>query len=205
MIIPHPRSGLPFSGLRIGLLGGSFNPAHDGHLAISRYALKRLGLDQIWWLVSPQNPLKPARDMAPLGQRLDAAKKIAHTHPRITVTDIETQLGTRYTIDTLKALRRRFPGTRFIWLMGADNLMQMARWRDWADIFRLVPIAVFRRPAYAAGQGLGKAAQRFKHAWRQAGAGRNLVRTAPPVWLVLHNPLNALSASGIRKDRERRQ
>jgi nicotinate-nucleotide adenylyltransferase len=202
---PHLRSGPSFAGARVGLLGGSFNPAHEGHLAISRYALKRLGLDQIWWLVSPQNPLKPARGMAPLAQRLAAAKKIAHAHPRIAVTAIEARLGTRYTVDTLKALRRRFPKARFVWLMGADNFGQMPRWRDWPAIFRLVPIAVLRRPAYAAGHGTGKAARRFARHWRQGGEGKGLARAVPPVWLVLHNPQNALSATEIRKDREERK
>jgi nicotinate-nucleotide adenylyltransferase len=196
----HSRSGSTYSGLTVGLLGGSFNPAHEGHRAVSLHALKRLGLDQVWWLVSPQNPLKPREGMAPLENRLREARVVAH-HPKITVTDIESQFKTRFTIDTLRALKRRFPRTRFIWLMGADNLGQIPRWRDWADIFRMIPIAIFRRPAYSAGRGRGKAAQRFGHNWQPASRSRNFVRRKPPVWIVMDNRLNSLSATGLRKER----
>src|SRR5580698_9005109 len=112
----HPHSGPSFARMRIGLLGGSFNPAHAGHLEMSLHALKRLGLDQVWWLVNPQNPLKPSAGMAPLKERLRDASALAR-HPKIIVTDIQAQLNTRYTIDTLHALKRHFPRTRFIWLM----------------------------------------------------------------------------------------
>ena len=199
MIAPHTRNGASFKGMKIGLLGGSFNPAHDGHLAMSLYALQQLGLDQIWWMVSPQNPLKKASDMAPLTRRMAYAKRVA-AHPRINVTDIETSLGTHYTADTLRALKRRFPGARFVWLMGADNLTQIPRWKDWQDIFRIVPVAVFRRPAYPAGRGLGKAALRFAQAWRAASKAKNLARTKSPAWLILDNKLNYHSATRIRKD-----
>src|SRR3954471_15978292 len=111
------------SRLRIGLLGGSFNPAHEGHVHLSREAIKRLDLDEVWWLVSPQNPLKPARGMAPLEERMAGAVRLAEP-PRLRVTDLEARLGTRYTADTILALKRRFPATRFVWLMGADNLRQ---------------------------------------------------------------------------------
>ena len=134
-----------FADLKIGLLGGSFNPAHDGHLAMSLYALKRLGLDQIWWLVSPQNPLKSAAEMIPLARRMEQSMRLA-AHPRLIVTSIESALGTRYTADTLRVLKKRFPRTRFVWLMGADNLRQIPCWKDWQDIFHAVPVAVFRRP-----------------------------------------------------------
>ena len=132
-------------GLRIGLLGGSFNPAHEGHLYISEVALKRLGLDYVWWLVTPQNPLKGSAGLAPLADRLRQAKKIAR-HPRIVVMDIEQALGTRYSIDTLKALQRRFPLLRFTWLMGSDNLEIFRHWRRWREIAERVPIAVVQRP-----------------------------------------------------------
>ena len=136
---------------RIGLLGGSFNPAHRGHLHLSLTALQRLDLDEVWWLVSPQNPLKPVAGMAPFPVRLDQARQIAAGHKRIRVTDLENRLGrSRYTVDTLKALRRRFPRLRFVWLMGGDNLVQIRRWERWAEIFRTVPIAVFDRPSYSA-------------------------------------------------------
>jgi nicotinate-nucleotide adenylyltransferase len=129
--------------MRIGLLGGSFNPAHHGHLYVSEIARKALKLDYVWWLVSPGNPLKDAPD--PLEQRLAGARDMAQA-PRTIVTDIEQRLGTRYTVDTVTALQGRFPGVRFIWLMGTDNLEQFSRWRRWRDIAARVPIAVVRRP-----------------------------------------------------------
>jgi len=132
-------------GLRIGLLGGSFNPAHEGHVHVSEVALKRLGLDYVWWLVTPQNPLKGRVGLAPLADRLCHARTIAH-HPRIVVMDIERALGTQYSIDTLKALQRRFPLVEFTWLMGSDNLEIFRRWRRWQDIAARVPIAVVQRP-----------------------------------------------------------
>jgi nicotinate-nucleotide adenylyltransferase len=191
-----------FKGRRIGLLGGSFNPAHKGHRAISLFALKRLGLDEIWWLVSPQNPLKTAKGMAPLADRLTAARQLA-SHPRILVTDIERQLGTRYTIDTLHALQRRFSHTRFVWLMGSDNLQQITRWRNWQSIFQSVPVAVFRRPAYAVGRKRGKAALRFDRNWQASSSSKTLVDQPAPAWLVLDNKLSFFSATEIRKDKPR--
>lgn len=202
MIVPHLRNGMSFSGLTIGLLGGSFNPAHDGHWAMSLYALKHLKLDQVWWLVSPQNPLKSEADMAALATRVTHAQAFAH-HPRLLVTALETPLGTRYTAETLRALKRRFPRTRFVWLMGADNLRQIPRWQDWDDIFRLVPLAVFRRPGYPAGVGLGKAALRFGKAWHPPAQGANIARRARkdlPAWIILDNKLNYTSATKIRKE-----
>ena len=133
-------------GLRIGLLGGSFNPAHAGHLYVSETALKRLKLDSVWWLVSPGNPLKDGADMAPLAARLQSAMRVAAGEPRIHVSAVEQRLHTIYTIDTVKALRRRFPKVEFVWLMGSDNLQQFDRWRNWQGLARLVPIAVVQRP-----------------------------------------------------------
>jgi nicotinate-nucleotide adenylyltransferase len=131
-----------------GLLGGSFNPAHGGHRAISLFTLDALDLDEIWWLVSPGNPLKAgAKDMAPLKARLGSARKMARRAP-IRATAIEAQMGTRYTIDTLRKLVRRYPNRRFIWIMGADNVANFTRWRRWRDIARLMPIAVVARPGY---------------------------------------------------------
>jgi nicotinate-nucleotide adenylyltransferase len=132
---------------RVGLLGGSFNPAHGGHRTISLFALGALGLDEVWWLVSPGNPLKPARGMALLSARFAAAARQARRAP-IRVTAIERELGTRYTVDTLRALARRYPKVQFVWLMGADNLAQFQRWRDWRGIARAIPIAVIARPGY---------------------------------------------------------
>jgi nicotinate-nucleotide adenylyltransferase len=134
--------------MRIGLLGGSFNPAHGGHRRISLFAREALGLDEVWWLVSPGNPLKPSDDMAPLAVRLASAQDQARRAP-IVPTAIEAQLGTRYTIDTLRALKRRYPQHQFIWLMGADNLAQFHQWKDWRGIARTMPIAVIARPGYS--------------------------------------------------------
>lgn len=185
------------AGLRIGLLGGSFNPGHEGHRAVSLYAIKRLKLHQVWWLVSPQNPLKPSKGMAPLSSRLKQARAVAN-HPRIAVMDMEIQLRTRYTFDTLRALKWRFPATRFVWLMGADNLGQIPEWHEGLAIFHVMPVAVFRRPAYSAGRGLGKAAQRHARSWLPTNRAGDLASLAPPAWLVLDNPLNNLSATAIR-------
>jgi len=132
---------------RIGLLGGSFNPAHGGHRAISLFAAQALGLDEIWWLVSPGNPLKPRAGMAPLPARLARARAMARRAP-IRATAVERELHTRYTVDTLRAIRQRYPRHRFIWLMGGDNLAQFAQWKDWRGIARQMPIAVIARPSY---------------------------------------------------------
>ncbi len=142
LVPPGPAA----DGLRIGLLGGSFNPAHDGHLYVSETALKRLKLDFVWWLVSPGNPLKNKTSMGAFRARLQSAEAVAAHHPRIRVSALEETLHTIYTVDTVAALRRRFPGVNFIWLMGSDNLEQFGRWRRWRDIARLVPIAVVQRP-----------------------------------------------------------
>ncbi len=132
----------------VGLLGGSFNPAHGGHRAISLFARKALDLDEVWWLVSPGNPLKPKAGMAPLRARVASARKAARRAP-IRVTAIERQLGTRYTVETLRKLRLRYPHIRFIWLMGGDNLAQFHQWKDWRNIARGTAIAVIARPGYS--------------------------------------------------------
>jgi nicotinate-nucleotide adenylyltransferase len=199
MTQPHLRNGTAFAGLKIGLLGGSFNPAHDGHLAMSLYALKHLGLDRVWWLVSPQNPLKPNDGMAGFERRITEAQRIA-CHPRLTVSGIEAELGTCFTADTLRALKNRFPGVNFVWLMGADNLRQIPRWKDWQSIFHTVPVAVFRRPAYPAGRNLGKATQRFAKAWRSPSQAKLVCMSRLPAWVILDNKLNYNSATKIRKD-----
>jgi nicotinate-nucleotide adenylyltransferase len=193
----YPQKRLSPQGLRIGLLGGSFNPAHPGHLAISRFALKRLGLDQIWWLVSPQNPLKAKASMAGLATRIAGARRVA-TDRRIVVTDIEAKFGAHFTIDTLRILRQKFPRAHFVWLMGADNLRQIPQWRQWQAIFKTMPVAVFRRPRYAAGRGHGQAAIRFSRALKPAKQAKLLAYAAPPAWVMLDNPLNTHSATAIR-------
>jgi nicotinate-nucleotide adenylyltransferase len=185
---------------RIGILGGSFNPAHRGHLDISLAAIHRLGLDQVWWMVSPQNPLKPEAGMAPFAERLAAARTLARDS-RIKVSDIEARLGTRYTAETLKLIARRYPGTHFVWLMGADNLAQISGWKDWQQIFHLLPIAVFARPSYSLHALAAKAARRFARHRLKEGAGRNLAMAVPPAWLFVHARLNPISATEIRKRR----
>ena len=201
-----PHRGAVFGSLRgrrIGLLGGSFNPAHGGHLHISRLGLRHLGLDEVWWLVSPQNPLKPTAGMAPFQERLEQAREIAAADRRIRVSDIEARLGTTYTADTLARLRRRFPGARFVWLMGGDNLAQIPYWRRWQDIFRTIPIAVFDRPGTAARALAGKAACRFAGSRVPACAARRLAEMPPPAWTFLHTRLDARSATRIRAARQR--
>jgi nicotinate-nucleotide adenylyltransferase len=183
-------------------LGGSFNPAHGGHLHISWLALKFLDLDQIWWLVSPQNPLKPIDGMAPFAVRLEGARRIAEADRRILVTDLESRLGpSRYTADTLKTLRRRFPRLRFVWLMGGDNLVQIPKWERWPDIFRSVPIAVFDRPSYSLTALSGLAAKRFARYRVAASDERRLAEMEPPAWVFFHTRLDDRSATRIRSDR----
>lgn len=180
----------------IGLLGGSFDPAHEGHAHITRAALKRFGLDHVWWLVSPGNPLK-TRGPAPMAERIARAKAVMDD-PRVTITDIEAQLGTRYTAETIAALRRRYPTVRFVWLMGADNLAQFDRWQDWRSIMRTVPVGVIARPGYGAAALSSKAAQAY-HAQRlPSRASWNLGRSKAPKWCFIMLPLSHLSSSAIR-------
>jgi len=187
------------NGLRIGLLGGSFNPAHEGHLHASTVALKQLGLDYVWWLVSPQNPLKPVRGMAESGARLVAARSFAK-HPRIIVSGIETQFRTRFTIDTVNALARRFPRVRFVWLMGSDNLLQFPRWRRWQEIFAKIPVAIVARPGTALRARVSKPALRFGAC--QIPPGRRLPGAFPPAWSILDaRRRSPVSATAIRASR----
>lgn len=190
----------PPAGLRVGLLGGSFNPAHAGHLHVSRLALERLRLDQVWWLVSPQNPLKAEAGMATLDERLAIARQVA-ADPRIRVDALEIELGTRYTADTLDALKARFPALRFVWLMGADILAELPRWKRWRHVFRAVPIAVFARPTYSLRARSGRAARRFAAARQPASRAPDLAAMRPPAWVFLRIPLHGASASRIRARR----
>lgn len=183
---------------RIGLLGGSFNPAHVGHLHISLEALKRLGLDEVWWLVSPRNPLKRAEDLADYETRFALAAHQA-AHPRIRVLGVEQQHGLRYTIDTLRFLKAHYPTTRFVWLMGADNLAGFHRWRAWRSIAALVPIAVLDRAPFALRALHGRFARRFA-AQRLPGAEASLLADrAAPAWAYLTIPRHPLSATYLRK------
>ncbi len=192
---------LPPPGARIGLLGGSFNPAHAAHLQISRDALKRLGLDEVWWLVSPQNPLKSSKGMAEKPRRIEAAREIAGQEPQILVTGIESRLGTRYSAESLARLQGLLPRVRFVWLMGADNLLQIHRWQDWTQIFNRLPVAVFDRPPYSVRALSSKAARRFKAARLAERNASALADTAAPAWVFIHGRKNPLSATGIRAAR----
>lgn len=182
---------------RVGVLGGSFNPAHAGHRHVSLLALTLLRLDEVWWLVSPQNPLKAARDMAPLPDRLAAAQAVAH-HTKVRPAALESAWGTRYTADTLAQLRRRFPKTRFVWLMGADNLQQIPRWNRWIGIFHSVPVAIFDRSPYCFKALAGKAARRFARSRISSGRAGRLAEMTPPAWVFLHTRLHPASATGLR-------
>jgi len=195
---PSPLTGRLCAGLRVGILGGSFNPAHDGHRFISLLALKSLRLDLVWWLVSPLNPLKSASDMADLGERARAARAVVRHDPRIIVTTLESDFGTRYTVDTLRALKAGHPRTRFVWLMGADNLSGFSRWRNWERIFRTMPIAVFRRPTYSLAASRAKAARRFARRRIDAREAGSLAARKSPAWVFLRNPTHPASATAIR-------
>jgi nicotinate-nucleotide adenylyltransferase len=183
--------------MRIGLLGGSFNPAHKGHRHIIDLARRHLRLDQVWLLVSPGNPLKSQRGMAPLADRLAAARSIADGR-RVIASSIEALWGTRYTIDTLRLLLRRFPRARFVWLMGADILVQLPRWRRWLEFVRRIPIAVVPRPGYNHRALASQAARRFASARRPMRAARWLAALTAPAWVFLRVSELATSASAIR-------
>jgi len=191
------------SGRRIGLLGGSFNPAHAGHKKISDLALRLLGLDEVWWLVSPQNPLKPENGMASFDERLAGAQKLAG-RGRIKVSDFEARNNFRYTADTLKSLQKRYRNYRFVWIMGADNLVQLPRWRRWTEILATVPVAIFDRPRYSHKALAGRAAQRFASCRINHRARRNLADQPPPAWLFLWAAYDPASASAIRAEKSGR-
>ncbi len=183
---------------RIGLLGGSFNPAHGGHRRISLFALRALGLDEVWWLVSPGNPLKPEKGMAPLAARAKSAMAQARRAP-IKVTGIEQQLGTRFTIDTLRALRRRYPGHEFVWLMGADNLAEFHRWKDWRGIAKTMPIAVIARPGYD-GQAVASPAMAWLGRFRMSAARlKQRGEWSAPALVILRFDPDFRSATAIRR------
>lgn len=185
--------------VRTGLMGGSFNPAHRGHRAISLFAMKALGLDEIWWLVSPGNPLKAgASDMAPFKARLASARSMAR-RSRIRATAIESQLGTRYTVDTLEALQSRFPRRSFIWLMGADNLASFHKWHRWRDMARQMPIAVIARPGYDEGAISGPAMAWFGHRVRPRSQASDWTRWSMPALVQLRFRPDPRSATALRK------
>ena len=180
------------------MLGGSFNPAHEGHRHVSLLAMELLALDQVWWLVSPQNPLKPARGMASYAERLERAALVAR-HPRIRVSQVEQLLNTRYTIDTLHVLLKAQRRPRFVWIMGADNLLQLSTWYRWPEIFAAVPVAVFDRPTYSLRALQGKAARRFRGSRIHPRLARRLTGMDPPAWVFLNHAHDWRSATEIRR------
>lgn len=183
-------------GRRIGLLGGSFDPAHTGHVHITLEALKRFDLDEIWWLVSPGNPLK-ARGPAPMARRMQRASEVIQ-HPRVHISDIEQTLGTRYTAQTLRALRHKFPLARFTWLMGADNLAQFHMWKDWDEIIETVPIGVLARPGERIDARTAPTAQIYRHALLKGRAARLLSHMNAPAWAFVNVPMRDISSSALR-------
>lgn len=192
------RAGLPWAGRgqAVGLLGGSFDPPHEGHLRISQEALRRLGLDWVWWLVSPGNPLK-ARGPAALSRRVAAARALIDD-PRIRATDVEARLGTRFTAETLRRLMARNPHVRFVWIMGSDNLAELHRWRRWRSIMELVPVCVVARPGAKLSSRFAPAARRFRAHQLNERDARALPWARPPAWVVLNLALSPLSSSAIR-------
>ena len=182
----------------VGLLGGSFNPAHGGHRAISLFAIDALNLDEFWWVVSPGNPLKPKHGMAPLVTRLASAKHQAR-RSKIKATAIETELGTVYTIDTLRKIVARYPKTRFIWIMGTDNLLQFHHWRQWREIARMMPIAVIARPGYDASAIAGPAMAWFRRFVRRPDQRSHWTKWSTPALVLLRFRPDPRSATAIRR------
>ena len=185
-------------GMRVGLYGGSFNPVHQGHAHVAETARKRLKLDRVIWLVSPQNPLKSSHETASLAERMAGVRKVARGRAMI-VSDAETAIGSTYTIDTLRVLKARFPGVKFVWIMGADSLASFHRWRGWTQIMGGAPVAVVSRPWISLKSRFSPAARRFAHARRPASQAPILAGTKPPRWVFLTGPLNFLSSTALRE------
>lgn len=194
----YPGGPIATRGQRIGLLGGSFDPAHGGHVHITRWALRALALDRVWWLVSPGNPLKP-RGPAAIGRRVALARRLMH-HPRTVVSDIEQRLGSPYTADTLETLTICYPGVRFIWLMGADNMTGFHRWERWEWIAENFPVAVFARPDEQLRAGFSTMARRFAHRRIGQGEAQLLGRGGPARWALLTGPMSPASSTEIRRN-----
>lgn len=183
--------------MRVGLFGGSFNPAHGGHAHVAETALTRLRLDRVIWLVSPQNPLKPADETAPLAERMASARSVAQG-PSMVVSDAETRIGAQYTLDTVRVLKARFPRVHFVWIMGSDNLASFHRWRGWVQIAELIPIAVVARPGSLSRSRAAPFARRFAARRRSSQTGPLLPFAEPPAWIYLRAPLNPASSTALR-------
>ncbi|MGE3303741.1 MAG: nicotinate-nucleotide adenylyltransferase [Hyphomonadaceae bacterium] len=188
------RKEQAYPGMRIGLFGGSFNPAHEGHAHVAETALARLNLDRVWWLVTPQNPLKSSAETAPLAQRMASARAFANG-PRMVVSDVESRWRTQFSIDLLRKLKKRYPGVHFVWLLGSDNLSNFHRWRRWEEIARLAPIAFVARPGHLARARFAKMARRFAAARRD----RLPANARPPAWTWIAAPLDAHSSTALRR------
>lgn len=185
------------AGMKIGLFGGSFNPPHEGHRLVARESLKRLGLDAIWWLVTPGNPLKDRTELAPLASRVAAARALVD-HPAIRVTGFEAAHGFTYTFQTLDFLTSTLPDRRFVWIMGADSLSSFDRWERWEDIFSMLPIAVYVRPGSTRRAPFSKAARRFAHARIEEADASCLPNKPAPAWVFLHGLMSTLSSTDLR-------
>ncbi|QTC87960.1 nicotinate-nucleotide adenylyltransferase [Brevundimonas pondensis] len=200
---PRPgalRDGLGLqAGMKVGLFGGSFNPAHDGHAHVAETAMRRLDLDRVVWLVSPQNPLKSNHETAPLSERMASARGVAKTvGPAMIVSDFETRSGVQWTIDTLRLLKARYPGVQFVWLMGSDNLASFHRWRGWTDIMHLMPVAVIARPGSQLDSRTAPAASRYARFRIPAPRAGLLPSLQAPAWTYLTAPLNPRSSTAMR-------
>jgi nicotinate-nucleotide adenylyltransferase len=191
---PHAR------GMRIGLFGGTFDPVHAAHRAACLLAMRRIGLDRVWWLVTPGNPLKDTSGLAPLRERVEAARALAR-HPRIDVTDFEATLGSHYTFETVSYLVRRCPGVHFVWIMGADNLRSFHRWQRWRDIAALVPIAIVDRLGPSLYATASAASQAFARIRLPEWAAKTLPERTPPAWIYLHGLKSPLSSTALRAAR----
>lgn len=192
------RTDLPVArpGMTVGLLGGSFDPAHKGHNHITCEALKRFRLERVWWLVTPGNPLK-TEGPAPLPRRLAAARSVMQ-HPHVEITDIEARLGTRYTAETLTRLFALYPGVRFIWLMGADNFATLHNWDNWNWIMENIPVGILARPGQRISARMSRAARHYKRYRLRAREASRLSSAQSPAWCFVNVPMDASSSTAIR-------
>ncbi|MBD9389538.1 nicotinate-nucleotide adenylyltransferase [Rhizobium sp. CG4] len=197
LTMPHVERGMV-----VGLFGGSFNPPHGGHALVAEIALRRLGLDQLWWMVTPGNPLKNHKELAPLSARIQACEHLVHD-PRIKITAFEKSFGVSYTANTLKKIKARNPGVRFIWIMGADNLKSFHRWQKWREIAETFPIAVIDRPGATLSYLSSTMAQAYSHARVDEDDAGVLWTKNAPAWTFVHGPRSTLSSTALRNSVKR--